>query len=130
MDVLGKVMKSTGLDDEFVPFKKLDAHTPEWAEFTDHYKKQVSNHDYDQQAGIRHRDIAAPNWRNEDLYFCVFADGMPHPVSRKDIWKPELYDFFLKSKRQVMTVYAGELIFDDVEDELGDEDETKQQKDR
>ena len=110
---LGKVIRSTGLDDEFMSFKRVKAGSEEWKTYMDGFNKMLEHLTDEQQTGIRHRDINAPNWRNEDLYYVVFADGREHPITRKDIWPAELYEAFENRPNRICSVHPGEFIVEE-----------------
>ena len=105
--LLGKTIQPKTLDHQVVPFKLVKAHTPEWKAFMKQKSMGSSN---GKQNGVNLRNKVAPNWKNEDLYYCIFQDAHPHPVTKKSIWTEEEYKAFSFSPKQLVGLHIGELI--------------------
>lgn len=105
--LLGKTIQPKTLDHPVVPFKLVKAHTPKWEAFM---KQKSIGAATGKQNGVNYRTKVAPNWRNEDLYYCVFQDARPHPVTKRSIWTEEEYKTFEMYPKQMVGLHIGELM--------------------
>lgn len=109
MNVLGKVVRTSGLDHPVMPFRKIEAATEEWVRYMDNTETMLGKQPSELHLGIRHRDKMAPKWRHEDIYIAGFIDG-PRPTTKKDIWPEEDYKVFEAHPQHVVSIHAGEII--------------------
>ena len=105
--LLGKTIQPKTLDHPVVPFKLVKARSPEWEAFMKQRSMGSSN---GKQNGVILRNKVCPNWKNEDLYYCIFQDARPHPVTKRTIWTKEEYKMFQVHPKQIVGLHVGELI--------------------